>query len=241
MSEEKKRTKKNNYSYYLKKENIIKINKIISRIKIFFFQKKVKNLIRLSKENYIILSTLNEKNMKMVIYFPEKIKEYEIIYEPILDQNIIYIPKEDYQNKLLLKFYFLNENNENIIDPKYNNEYNGDIFLNVLNLKKIIEKEEERKEDFQTFLETYFTSNKLNKEVKNYFFHSSFKNLRKINKKRTLTIKSGLKLKKIKNKIKSENNLSSILKTRSKNRISSGKRISFGNVMKLEYYTKDIY
>ena len=109
------------------------------------------------------------------------------------------------------------------------------MFLNIINLKKILEKEEERKEDFKAFLETYFTSNKLSKAIRQYFFGST-QNLRKINKRKTITLKSALKLKKIGNKIKSENNLLSILKTRNKNRVPSGKKISFGNVTKLEYY-----
>ena len=133
-----------------------------------------------------------------------------------------------------MKFYFVNSKNESIIDPKYNNEFNGNKFLNVINLKKILEKEEERKEDFNTFLETYFSSKQLSKEIRQYFFHFT-QNLRK-DKKRTLTFKGGIKLAKIRDNIKSENHLLSILKTRNKNRVPSRKRISFGNVTKLEYY-----
>ena len=109
------------------------------------------------------------------------------------------------------------------------------MFLNVINLKKILEKEEESHEDFNTFLETYFTSKNLSKEIRQYFFYFS-QNLRQINKKRTLTLKGGLKLKKIGNNIKFENSLKSILKPRTKNRVPSGKKISFGNVTKIEYY-----
>ena len=52
------------------------------------------------------------------------------------------------------------------------------MFLNIINLKKILEKEEERKEDFNTFLETYFSSKQLSKEIRQYFFHFT-QNLRK--------------------------------------------------------------
>ena len=130
----------------------------------------------------------------------------------------------------------MNKKNESIIDPKYNNEFNDGLFLNVINLKKIKEKEEEREDDFQTFLETYFTSNnKLNKEVNDYFF-SSTNNLRvKRNKKRTLTGHTALKLNKLGAKIKSDNHLPSILKKRPNNRIPSNKRISFGDVKQLKY------
>ena len=235
---EEKRTE-NNIQKYNTEGSINKINKIISKFKIYSFQKKVKKLIQLHKENYTIISSLNESNLKLVMYFHEKQKEYQVAYDSILCQNIAYVPRRDCQNILLLKFYFLNEKNENIIDPKYNNEYNEiyHMFLNVLNLKKLLDKEEDRKEDFQTFLETYFTSNEISKEIRKYFLNST---IRKTNKRRTFVIKGSLNLKKIGNKVKSEEKLVPILKKRQKHRIPSGKRISFGNVMKIVYYTQNI-
>ena len=129
----------------------------------------------------------------------------------------------------------MNEKNESIIDPKYNNEFNDGLFLNVINLKKIKDKEEEREDDFQTFLETYFTSNnKLSKEMNDYFFKKNDVKIKR-NKKRTLTATTGLKLKKI-GRTNSDNTVSSILKGRPKNRIPSDKKITFGGVKKLEYY-----
>ena len=201
--------------------------------------KKVQKLIQQHKENYTIISSLKENNLKLVIHFLEKQKEYKIAYDSILRQSIAYVPKGDCQKTLLLKFNFLNEKNENIIDPKYNNEYNENyhMFLNVLNLKKLIDKEEDRKEDFQAFLETYFTSNEISKEIRKYFLNSS---IRKTNKRRTFVIEGSLRLKKIGNKEKPEENLVPILKKRQKHRIPSGKKISFGNVMKIVYYTQNI-
>ena len=237
MAEEKRI--ENNIQKYNTEGSINKINKIISKFKIYSFQKKVKKLIQQHKENYTIISSLKERNLKLVIYFHEKQKEYQFAYDSILCQNIAYVPRCDCQNILLLKFYFLNEKNENIIDPKYNNEYNEiyHMFLNVLNLKKILDKEEDRKEDFQTFLETYFTSNEISKEIRKYFLNST---IRKKNKRRTFVVEGSLNLKKIGNKVKSEENLVPILKKRQKHRIPSGKRISFGNVMKIVYYTQNI-
>ena len=235
MTEEKNRTEE----IFSLEENISKINKIVSRYRIYAFQKKIKTLLEKNKNNYSIVSTLSEKNLKLIAFFPTQIKEYEIIYENILQQNIVYIPKYDCQKIFLLKFHFLNEKNESIIDPKYNNEFCDNMFLNTINLKKLLEREEERKEDFKSFLESYFTSEDINEDVFRYFFISQ--NIRKKNKKRTFKVKhSSLKLKKIENKIKSENNLLSILKKRKKIRIPSGKRISFGSVTKLEYYNVDM-
>ena len=237
MSDDKIRTKER----FSLEKNIAKINKIISKYRAYTLRKNVKTLIEKNKNSYSIISTLTEKNLKLIVYFPTQIKEYEfeVIYEKIFHQNIVYIPKDDCQKIFLLKFHFINEKNESIIDPKYNNDFSDHMFLNVINLKKLIEKEEERKEDFQSFLESYSTSDEISEDAFKYFFRTP--NVRKKNKKRTLTVKhSALKLKKIEHKIKSENNLLSILKTRKKKRVPSGKRISFGTVTKLEYYTVDM-
>ena len=223
---------------YKTEENIKKINKIISFFKLFIFKKKVKSLIKLHKTNYVIQTTLKEEGLKLVAFFPEdEVKEYPVVYEPILNQSVAYVLRDDFKKRLLLKCNFVNKKNESIIDPKYNNEFNDGLFINVINLKKIIEKEEEKEDDFQTFLETYFTSNnKLSKELNDYFFNSST-NLRvKRNKKRTLTGSTALKLKGIGNKVKSDNHLPSIFKGRPKKRVPSDKKISFGDVKKLEYY-----
>jgi len=240
MSEENSQNKENaanDISKYNSENNIKKINLIISIFKIFTFRKKIKSLISLHKKNYVIQTTLKEDGLKLVAFFPEdETKEYPVIFEPILEQNVAYVLKDDFKKRLLLKCYFLNKNNESIIDPKYNNEFNDGLFLNVINLKKIKEKEEEREDDFQTFLETYFTSNnKFSKEMNDYFFSSS-QNIRKRTKKRTLTGSTPLQLKQLGGKINSSNHLPSILKGRPNKRVPSNKKISFGNVKKLEYY-----
>jgi hypothetical protein len=230
----------NDISQYSTEENLNKVNKIIIYYKIFNFRKKIKSLIKKHKENYVIQSSINDKDLKLVAFFPEdEVKEYPVVYEPILNQNVAYVSRADFQKRLLLKCNFVNKKNESIIDPKYNNEFNDGLFINVINLKKIKEKEEEREDDFQTFLETYFTSNnKLSKELNDYFFSSSNSLRIKRPRKRTLTQSTQLKLKQIGNKNSSENNLPSILKKRPSKRIPSDKRISFGDVKKLEYYVE---
>ena len=242
MSENNKLNKQNsNYdiSKYSSEENIKKLNLIISIFKIFSFKKKVKSLISLHKKNYVIQTTLKEEGLKLVAFFPEdETKEYPVVFEPLLNQHVAYVLKDDFKKRLLLKCYFVNKKNDSIIDPKYNNEFNDGLFLNVINLKKIKEKEEEREDDFQTFLETYFTSNnKFSKEMNDYFFTSS-QNIRKRRKKRTLTGSTPLQLNQLGSKIKSSNNLPSILKVRPNKRVPSDKKISFGNVKKLEYYVE---
>lgn len=230
----------NDISQYSTEENLKKVNKIIIFYKICNFRKKIKSLIKKHKENYVIQSSINEKDLKLVAYFPEdEVKEYPVVYEPILSQSVAYVSRADFQKRLLLKCNFVNKKNESIIDPKYNNEFNDGLFINVINLKKIKEKEEEREDDFQTFLETYFTSgNKLSKELNDYFFSSTNSLRLKRTRKRTLTQSTQLKLKKLANKNSSENNLPSILKKRPTQRVPSDRRISFGEVEKLEYYVE---
>ena len=217
-------------------DGVDKINKIITIYKNHIFRNKVKALITSHKKNYAIYSTLKEKNLKLVVCLSDnETKEYPVQFESILNENIVYINRDDIKKRLLLKCYFVNSKNESIIDPKYNNEFNDGLFLNVINLKKIKEKEEEREDDFQTFLETYFTSsNKLSKEMNDYFFKTQEVKLKRT-KKRTLTATSGLKLKKD-FRASSDNHLFSILKERPKTRIPSDKKITFGEVKKLEYY-----
>ena len=222
---------------FTSQEDIKKINIIITYFKMRLFRKKVKLLIKKHKENYVIVTTLKDQKLKLVAFFPEdETKEYPVEYEPILDDSIAYVSRDDFKKRLLLKCNFVNDKNESIIDPKYNNEFNDGLFINVINLKKIKEKEEEREDDFQTFLETYFTSsNKLTKEMNDYFFKDTSMRVKR-SKKRTLTATSGLKLKKLGSRVNSDNHIHSILKERPNKRIPSNKRISFGEVKKFEYY-----
>ena len=105
---EEKRTE-NNIQKYNIEGSINKINKIISKFKIYSFQKKVKKLIQMHKENYTIISSLKESNLKLVIYFHKKQKEYQVAYDSILCQTIAYVPRRDCQNILLLKFLLKNK------------------------------------------------------------------------------------------------------------------------------------
>ena len=240
MSEEKPNRKSSSDTQlntkFTSQEDIKKINIIITYFKMRLFRKKVKLLIKKHKENYVIVTTLKDQKLKLVAFFPEdETKEYPVEYEPILDDSIAYVSRDDFKKRLLLKCNFVNDKNESIIDPKYNNEFNDGLFINVINLKKIKEKEEEREDDFQTFLETYFTSsNKLTKEMNDYFFKDTSMRVKR-SKKRTLTATSGLKLKKLGSRVNSDNHIHSILKERPNKRIPSNKRISFGDAKKLEY------
>lgn len=212
-----------------KKDLLLK--KLVNAIKFFLFKKKVRKLIKLQKENFCILSYIKEDGMTLEARINEdEQKKYNVVYEPILDQNIAYIPRSDYKKKNLLKFSFINSKNETVIEPKYNTEYEDGIFINVINLKKLKDAEEERMDDFQSFLELYYTSNEHNNnedKIDGKNFNQSGQKQRS-KKKHHTEVETSKVIKEKKNK--SNSNLLSILKPRPAKRRPSERRISFGEI-----------
>ena len=204
--------------------------------KVYLYKKAVKKLIQRQKENYAIISSINSADLSMEIFLSEeKTQKVKYTYEPILKQNIFYIPKKLLKKKNLLKFSFLNKKKESIIDPKFNTEYDCGEFINVLNLKKIKDKEEEREEEFQSFLESYYTLRQ-----------SMSKQTPEINKYQLEKIRIKKKHKTVDNhkgglvfgvgKIPSN----SILKQRGEHRkVTSNKKISFSDKNETLSYKKD--
>ena len=138
-----------------------------------------------------------------------------------------------YKKKNLLKFSFVNKKNESILDPKFNTEYDEGEFINVINLKKIKDKEEENEEDFQSFLESYYTMKpSLSKEVVEQN-KLSLGVVRVKKKHKTMDAKGGLNF----GIHKFQSN--SILKQRPIKRITSNKKISFADKNETIAYKKD--
>ena len=218
-----------------KRDEILKF--LVNYIKnIYLYRKQVKKLIQRQKDNYSIISSINSKDLSMEIYLSEdNTQKVKYTYEPILQQNIFYIPKSNFKKKNLLKFSFLNKKKESIIDPKFNTEYDCGEFINVINLKKIKDKEEEKEEDFQTFLESYYT---LRQSMSKQSFDKNKLKLETIRvKKRHKTMDSHKKgLVFGGNKLAS----SSILKQRREHRrVTSNKKISFSDKNETLSYKKD--
>ena len=177
----------------------------------------------------------------------KKVKQYKLIYEPILKQNVAFLPRKVYRNKKQLKFIFANLKKEIFFEPQYKTEYEDGSFINVLDLQEIKEKEDENEENFNQFLKEYFKKNKKEdkkedkkKEEKKEDFNSDLKNNKlsikkkvksggniKVNKK---VIKNRTSVSLLKNKDKSLFTVNSILKERSTQRIKNGRKISFGSV-----------
>ena len=207
---------------------------LVSYIKnIYLLRKEVKKLIKKAKDNYVIISSVN-KNSDLhmnIIVNEEEIKKVKSTYEPILNENMFYIPRKAFKKKNLLKFSFANNKNESIIDPKFNTEYDSGEFINVINLKKIKDKEEEREEEFQTFLESYYT-------------------LKPAANKETQKISLGVvRVKKRHKTMESQNGgfsfgmhkvpSNSILKQRPIKRVTSNKKITFSEINETIAYKKD--
>ena len=209
------------------------IKKLTRNIKKFLFRTKVKTLIKLHKENFAIVCTNSNDDLTLCTYLEEdEVHKFKLNYEPILQQNIAYIPRKMLGKRNLLKFTFVNKNNEVIIDPKYNTEFDSGTFINVINLKKIKLKEEEREEDFQTFLENYFTVKAGQNRIITSNTKLTLEEVRPKKKHKTLDIESKMHFK---HENKSCIGLSSILRPRQFERVPSNKKISFGNV-KYSYY-----
>ena len=227
--------KKKNKNKKEKKSKDELLNFLVYYIKnIFLFKKRVKNVIKRHKENFAIISSLNKNHLSMNIKInEEKINKIKPIYESILKENIFYISRKMYKKKNLLKFSFVNKKNESILDPKFNTEYDEGEFINVINLKKIKDKEEENEEDFQSFLESYYTMKpKLSKEVVEQY-KLTLEAIRVKKKHKTMDAKGGLNF----GIHKFQSN--SILKQRPIKRITSNKKISFSDKNETIAYKKD--
>ena len=241
--EEKKIKKKDNHKNQKenekkegdkKKEEVL--NYLVNYIKkVYLFKKQVKKLLQRQKENYCIISSINSNDLNMEIYLSEdKTQKVKYTYEPILQQNIFYIPKRILKKKNLLKFSFLNKKKESIIDPKFNTEYDCGEFINVINLKKIKDKEEEREEDFQTFLESYYTLRQSIGKQSSDINKLKLEKIRIKKRHKTMDNKKGLLFGV--NKIGSN----SILKQRGEHRkVTSNKKISFSDKNETIEYKKD--
>ena len=241
--EKKKEEKKGEFkdiSLKKKKDNKEKPTKdeylsfLVNYIKnIYLLRKEVKKLIKKAKDNYVIISSVN-KNSDLhmnIIVNEEEIKKVKSTYEPILNENMFYIPRKAFKKKNLLKFSFANNKNESIIDPKFNTEYDSGEFINVINLKKIKDKEEEREEEFQTFLESYYTLKPaVNKETQKI----SLGVVRVKKRHKTMDSQNGgfsFGMHKVPS--------NSILKQRPIKRVTSNKKITFSEINETIAYKKD--
>ena len=100
----------------------------------FLYRIKVKKLIQKLKDNYEIICSANIPNLFINIYSSnkKKIKQYKLSYEPLLKQNIVFLPRKIYRNKNKIKFNFVNSKKEIFIEPKYKTENENGSFVNII-------------------------------------------------------------------------------------------------------------
>lgn len=159
--EANKKNNKNDLKKFSEKEKklILKLEKEIDN---FLFRKKVKKLIQKLKDNYEIVCTANIPNLSLNLFGSKKkkIKQLKLKYEPILKQNVVFLPRKIYRNKNKLKFNFVNAKKEIFIEPKYKTENEDGSFVNVIDLREIKEKEFKNYEDFENFLKEFRNNKK---------------------------------------------------------------------------------
>ena len=201
----------NIYSFNQKqKKLILKLERYIDN---YLYRKKVGNLIQKTKDNYMIICSANIDNLLLNINRTKKVKQYKFVYEPILKQNVAFIPRKVYRNKKKLKFTISNIKKEVFIEHLYQSEYENNSFVNVLDLQEIKDKEYKNEEDFQKFLTIYFKKDKYNikKTNKNEESTEQIKKEKIEPKKEEQNIKLTPKIKETKNKNEKYNNIKTSL------------------------------
>ena len=135
-----------------KKKLILKLEEVIDN---YLYRIKVKNLIQKLKDYYMIVCTANIPNLYLnIIGVKKKVKQYKFSYNEILKQNVTFIQRKVYRNKIA------NIKKEIFMEPRYQTEYEDGSFVNVIDLQDIKEKEYKNEEDFQNFLKTYYKNKK---------------------------------------------------------------------------------
>ena len=153
--------KNNNKNNSFKNKFSDKEKKLILKLEIeidnFLYRIKVKKLIQKLKDNYEIICSANIPNLFINIYSSnkKKIKQYKLSYEPLLKQNIVFLPRKIYRNKNKIKFNFVNSKKEIFIEPKYKTENENGSFVNIIDIREIKEKEFKNYEDFEIFLKEF--------------------------------------------------------------------------------------
>ena len=197
------------------KKLILKLEESIDN---FLYRKKVKNLIKKIKSNYIIQSSAFFPDLFLEVISAKKNRRYKLIYEPILKQNVVLLPKKIFRNKRKLKFVIKNIKDEIFIEPLYKIEYKDNAIYNILDLQNIEEIEYEDQRNFKIFLNEHIKNSKKERQEK----HASSRG--KMDGKYKIKNKDKIKEKLLSSKA------NSILKKKEIKRIKTGRKISFGSV-----------
>ena len=222
----------------MKKLNLIKeiisnrINaekKIYTHIKNYLFRIKVLQLIQKLKSYYSIIPSIQStKNIKIQIKLgKEKAKLYYLKYCPIRKQYVFDIPR-NFIKQFNYKFFFI-INDIKTIDQKYDFIKIKNGYVNIINFRKIQDKEFFLEKEYDKEIEAYFSSNS-SSETNSKTSKSSIDSYEYIIKKKNTFNILNLELRKKFSQNYLNNQINSILKNRNFNRGKTSKKISFGKI-----------
>ena len=211
-------------------ENRIKAEKkICFYIKNYLFRIKVKKLIQKLKDYYSIIPSIqNSKNIKISIKLGKEEKIYNVKYCSIRKEFIFDIPR-NFIKKFYYKFFFIVDGIKTI-DQKYKFIKIKNDYINILNFRKIQEKEFFLENEYDKEIEEYYTSNS-SSETNSKTSKSSNESFEYPKKKNNFVSFLNLGLKRKNNeKNKIIYPIKSILKNRNYNRKKTCKKVNFGKI-----------
>ena len=137
-------SKMNLHKFYILNQILLKresaIDRIKSMLKGYLLRKKTIDYIQKIKTSYIITTAIEGyDNLKMKVYFGKHFKIFDVIHEPFLNKQAIYIPR----NKITKNEYQVNfiSNDKIVIDPSYFTSQENGIFVNIINFERIKKEE----------------------------------------------------------------------------------------------------
>ncbi len=137
-------SKMNLHKFYILNQIILKrqsaIDRIKSMLKGYLLRKKTIDYIQKIKTSYIITTAIEGyDNLKMKVYFGKHFKIFDVIHDPFLNKQAIYIPR----NKITKNEYQVNfiSNDKIVIDPSYFTSQENGIFVNIINFERIKKEE----------------------------------------------------------------------------------------------------
>ena len=135
----------------IREENALRI---LSFYKMFQNRIYIKKLLQVSKNKYIIYSSLINNKMLYFKYKNQNNIEEHLYFEycPVLNCFISFINKSEKMNKTIIEGNFYNENYDKLLDPLYETNKKGE---NVINLPEIFKKADSINEKYNRIANRY--------------------------------------------------------------------------------------
>lgn len=216
-----------NYILSRRLQSALKLQKFFVSSK---FKLQIKSLLRKKKKCYTIKSSINDDGLSLKIYLDNgKIQTYKFEKSEIEGGNVVYIPRNEIIG-LIVRVHFVSQTGAMIVDPKFATEFEDNQFYNTINFRKIMKEEECIRKENEKTVKLYCMSsygrtkgsedltlgmNSKHNSMSSYALNKT--GLSKYNKKFSSMANLNFEMK-------------SILRPRPTKRISSKRRISFGNV-----------